>query len=503
MADNIIIINTDGLTAPSAGNGIWENRANNYFQYELEGVPTCSILVQGYNRLNKTKYAVECVLKYTQDVDYELILVDNGSDDGTFEYFKSIEHENKTIIRVTNNIGSGFPFETVKKIYKGKYLAAVSNDVYVTKNWLSNIIKCYESDPRIGYACPASSNVSNFQEIEFEFSSFEDMQQKAALYNKSDPSKWEERMRAISILSVWARPVLDIVGSFDPAYIHDFGEDDMAIRLRRAGYKIMVLKDTWICHDHDFRNAEDKDPIAFQKSIESGRAVYREKYHGIDPWDDVNNYELILLDSLNDINLPDGTIRSLCVDVKCGTPILEIRNVLRRQGITDVESFAFTAQAKYYLDLKTTDAKVECDRIDYIQSKYADNTFDIIVLGEPLNTYNEPVTLLQRLYNFLKPGGILLFKLRNTDDYKTFLRTVGLITQSDPDMPACISPEDILNVLKLFGGKDILINIEPYNLSKDDVAYLTGRLNQISQSGIDEEIMRLCAENFAFKVVKG
>ena len=156
-----ITLNTDDLIPPSVANSMWENRTNNYFMYDVQNVPKCTVVIQGYNRLDKTKYCVECVLNYTQDVDYELILVDNGSDDGTYEYFQSVPFERKKIIRVTKNIGSAFPSKYYRELTLGKYIAFISNDVYVTKNWLSNLLKCYESDPTIGFVMPLSSNVSN------------------------------------------------------------------------------------------------------------------------------------------------------------------------------------------------------------------------------------------------------------------------------------------------------------------------------------------------------
>jgi hypothetical protein len=66
-----IILNTDDLNAPSPAEGLWKNRAAAYRIYDAPGVPKCSIWIQGYNRLNKTKYCVECVLEHTRDVDYE------------------------------------------------------------------------------------------------------------------------------------------------------------------------------------------------------------------------------------------------------------------------------------------------------------------------------------------------------------------------------------------------------------------------------------------------
>jgi len=498
-----IIINTDELSPPAAANGLWENRAAAYSIYDAPGVPKVSICVTGYNRLSKTKYCVECVLKYTSDVDYELILVDNGSDDGTYEFFQSVEHKKKRIIKVTKNIGSMFPFSHVQKVFSGKYLVFLPNDVYVTQNWLSNILKCYESDPSVGFVVPYSSNVSNAQQIDLGFKNFDEMQAKAAAFNKSDPSKWEERMRLINLVNILSRPVLDTVGIFDKSLIHDFSEDDYAVRLRRNGYRLVLCGDTWICHDHDFRNMEDKDPAAFAKSLESGRRIYREKYKGVDAWDDINNFERELLSPLTKYKPRSDGVSALCVDVRCGTPVLEVRNYMRKRGIVDVASFAFTTNAKYFTDLQYITDETHCDRMDFIQEYYSNNSMDIVVLGEPINLYNSPITLMQKLFGFLKPGGILMFKLRNTNDYNSFLRSAGLGGVYDADLPSSMSVKEVTDCLTLIGGRDVVITHEHHQLSVKDQNTVLALLKKVNPNAGNNDTKRLFINNYAFKAVKG
>lgn len=496
-----IVINTDTLVPPSPSGNMWKNRKNAYFMYDAPDVPICSIAVTGYNRLGKTKYCVECILKYTRDIDYELILIDNGSDDGTLEFFQSVQHPNKKIIRVTQNKGIFLSFRYLVNIFEGKYLVSISNDVYVTQNWLTNLLKCYQSDPQIGFIAPVSSNVSNLQEVDLSFSGFDDMQQKAAVFNQSDPGKWEERLRLITVMGIFSREILDNVGITDTAYLHDFGEDDFCVRMRRMGYKLFLCRDTWICHDHDFRNLEDKTQETFQASLEKGRSVYRAKYYGIDAWDDINNFEMMLLEPLDTARLP-SEVKALTVDGRCGTPVLEIRNRLRRRGITNVQSYAFTTSAKYYLDLQTTDAEVICDRIDFIQQHYTSGTLDVIILGEPINTYPMPIRLLQNLYDFLRPGGLLLFKVRNTDDYRAFLRSIGMSVASDPDLPANMPLDEVIECLKFFGAVDSTVAASLESISAADQQFLIDRLKAANPNADQEILTKLCIKDYCVKAIK-
>lgn len=61
-----------------------------------------------------------------------------------------------------------------------------------------------------------------------------------------------------------------------------------------------------------------------------------------------------------------GTTHVLGVDVRCGTPILDVKNWLRRRGPDQVELSAFAQDAKYWVDLKTVcQGPVICDREEF------------------------------------------------------------------------------------------------------------------------------------------
>jgi len=499
---DIIIINSDALVQPATEGDMWQRRLNAYAIYDAPGVPTCSVVVQGYNRLHKTKYAVECVLKYTQDVNYELILVDNGSEDGTFEFFKSVEHANKKIIRVTKNIGLAFPGPYIRKIYTGKYLVVVNNDIYVTQNWLSNLIKCYESDHRIGFVTPVSSNVSNGQEVDLNYTNFEDMQKKAANFNKSDPKKWEERMRILPVIGFFSRHVIDIVGIYDPAYIHDFTEDDYCARLRHSGYKMMLCQDTWVCHDHDFKNSEDKDRNAFLQAIDEGRATFKQKFRGIDAWDDFNTFEPLLLLPIEKMAMKK--IAALVIDPNCGSPVLHLRHILKQRNIVEIECSAFTTHAKYYNELTTVAEYVQCDRIDFIQSHYTNDMFTVIALCKPINTYPEPIKLLQSLCMFLKSGGMLVFKIYNTINVLHLLRIAGVDAPVDDDLPSALPISDTLACLDWFGMHASINNQHEYHpLSKAEQRQCMKILMSINPNASEDDLFKALTKNYIISAVKG
>lgn len=430
MAEKLFEFNTTGLQGPKVGDGLFENRSSFVEQLQQTATAEVSIIVQAYGRLEKTKRCIESVLKYTVDIDYELILIDNGSTDGTLEYFHSIAWEKKTILHIVQNIGSGYPVMMLGIKDFGRFICILGNDVIVTKDWLKNLLTCIKSDPKMGMVVPVSSNISNFQEVDLPYHTYEQMQTMAAEYNCSDPKKWEERLRLITVATLYRKEVLLAIGwpLADAGFFHDYSDDDVSFAVRRMGYRIGVAGDTWVCHDHDFRHGEEKDPVEFKRSLEIGKANFQEKYCGIDAWEDVNNYYYSYLDELP-CKKGAGPVRVLGVDVRCGTPLLDIKNRLRRNAIFDAELSAFTQNPKYWLDLKTIcHGPVICDREEFLIDSFPKEYFDYVVAENTLNSYHEPQKMINDLFALCKAGGSVICKLKNSF---SFLEYVHLLGQRD------------------------------------------------------------------------
>ncbi|MBP1711309.1 MAG: SAM-dependent methyltransferase and glycosyltransferase, partial [Deltaproteobacteria bacterium] len=157
--------------------------------------------------------------------------------------------------------------------------------------------------------------------------------------------------------------------------------------------------------------------------LTTGRNIFRQKYFGVDAWDDVNNFEQLLLNLVNPAE-KRGALRQevLGIDVKCGAPILQLKNKLRHTDIFDARLSGFVQDPKYWLDLKTIcEGTTVVDRIEYLTEHFLPNSFDYILLGNPLNLYKETDKILTDMLSLLKNDGQLLIKLRNAFDMKAFL----------------------------------------------------------------------------------
>lgn len=503
MTEHFIEVDTGGLAGIQNGDDLFQNRAAVVDFLAQEASAEVTIIIQAYNRLEKTRRCVESVLKYTGGIDYELLLIDNGSTDGTLAYFQSVPVEKKTILHVTKNLGTLYPHLLLNPAKFGRYICTLNNDIIVTQNWLSNLLLCIKSDPRIGMVNPVSSNASNYQQVGLPFETFDEMQEQAARFNRSDPRKWEDRLRLITLGTLYRKEVVLALGwpLGDAGFFHDFSDDDITFAVRRHGYRTVLAGDTWVCHDHDIYNMEGKDPEAYEASLEAGRKNFLEK-HGVDAWDDVDNHLLNLAHFPPPAPVACYTV--LGVDVKCGSPMLDVKNWLRRQGAERVELSAFVQQPEYRVDLKTIcQGPVMCDREEFLRDCFEPGSFDYVLLDRPMNQYHEPYKLLRDAFDLCREGGVVSCRLANTYNFRTYLNLLGEreVFNREPayDMPGRAFRQILFHWGEVYNTARL-----PFDLSPEDRAALEGVIPPDLPPETREEILKgLITREYLYIVRKG
>ena len=97
-----------------------------------------SIVIVTHNQLEYTRQCLDSIRRLT-DEPYELIVVDNGSSDGTVEYLRSLP-DVRLIVNETNR---GFPAAANQGIARagGSQILLLNNDVVVTTGWLCRLLR--------------------------------------------------------------------------------------------------------------------------------------------------------------------------------------------------------------------------------------------------------------------------------------------------------------------------------------------------------------------------
>ena len=181
-----------------------------------------SISIVCFNNIEYTKKCIDSILKYSKD--YELLLWNNGSTDGTKEYFIDLIKKYDFIRIVNSDFNEGFslPQNRQAKNSIGKYFICLNNDIEVCENWLEKLNEPFKD-----------SNIA-ITGIENTCCSVQDN----GIGYKGDLIEYIEG----SCLMI-PKLLIDKYGLFDTDTFHfAYCEDvDLSLRLREKGFQIKVV----------------------------------------------------------------------------------------------------------------------------------------------------------------------------------------------------------------------------------------------------------------------
>ncbi|MHB8170358.1 MAG: glycosyltransferase [Thermincolia bacterium] len=206
-----------------------------------------SIIIVAHNQLAYTQRCVDSIRRHTV-IPYELVLVDNGSDDGTLEYFL-----NQEAVVLHNDHNESFARAANLGIHgaRGDVLVILNNDTVVTPNWLGNMIKCLESGPDVGLVGPVSNYSHANPFCGAPNSAGPEMEEFARNHNVPDPGKWFDVPTFLPgfCLAMTSR-VFYQVGYLDEQFTTGIFEDyDYSMKVKKAGYRLVCAGDTFIFHE--------------------------------------------------------------------------------------------------------------------------------------------------------------------------------------------------------------------------------------------------------------
>lgn len=107
-----------------------------------------SVIIPTYNRKESLEKCLDSLLRQSYREKYEVIVVDDGSNDSTSEVVKKLQRKHKNLrYFYQENKGPAVARNLGIKKSKGRIIAFTDDDCVVDKNWLKNIVKCHNLHP--------------------------------------------------------------------------------------------------------------------------------------------------------------------------------------------------------------------------------------------------------------------------------------------------------------------------------------------------------------------
>ncbi len=110
--------------------------------------PKISVILSVYNGMPFLKYAVESILKQTYS-NFEFIIVNDASNDGTLKYLKSLKDKRIKIITNQKNLGLAASLNKALSIAKGEYIARMDADDISLPNRFKTQVEYLRANPEV------------------------------------------------------------------------------------------------------------------------------------------------------------------------------------------------------------------------------------------------------------------------------------------------------------------------------------------------------------------
>ncbi len=216
--------------------------------------PVVSVVIPTYNRKRKLARLIRSILESNYPRDrLEIIVVDDASTDGTHEYIKRlfprvkvIRNNEEKLLAESRNIGI--------RASKGEYIFLIDDDNVVDKNTIRELVEFMEKHPEVGVTGPIMYFLKDPTRIGCAGikRNYWTTITKYVGHNTRDIGQYREPYESEDFPNAFMvrRKIFEKVGLFNSKIfpIH-YDEADFCQRVRKAGYKVMVVPTAKVWHD--------------------------------------------------------------------------------------------------------------------------------------------------------------------------------------------------------------------------------------------------------------
>lgn len=258
-----------------------------------------SVVVVTFNNLAFTKLCLASLLLNTSYANYEIVLVDNASTDGTPEYLRAVAEQNPHVRVLENARNTGFAAASNQGLAaaQGDVLVLLNNDTLVAPTWLGLLE--HLANPGVGLLGPVTNRIGNEAEVETDYRTYGGFLKAAAQRRETERGARTPLGMAAMFCLAFRRDVFTRLGPLDETFGSGlFEDDDYAMRAHAAGLGVFCAEDVLVHHFGEASFGDLAPSGDYARLFEANRRRFEEKW-GV-PWQPPQRRDSVVYRELSD-----------------------------------------------------------------------------------------------------------------------------------------------------------------------------------------------------------
>jgi len=305
--------------------------------------PIVSVIVANWNGKELLAACLHSLYQQTFK-DFEIIVVDNGSTDGSVELVRK-QFSKARVIALEKNLGFCAANNLGIRQARGKYIALLNNDAELTPRWLEELVKALDANPGIGFC---ASKILLYDQPHLadtcgDYYSRDGLGGKRGhLQEKSLYNEQGEVFGACAGAAIYRRELLEELGGFDEDFFLAHEDTDLSFRVQLRGYRCLYVPTAIVYHRLSSTIGADSDTYIYY-GHRNAEYVYIKNMPGSLLWRSLPSHLLLNL-ALFFFYLRRGKarpfVRAKLDALKALPRLLRKRRTIQRQRSVPVEYIA-------------------------------------------------------------------------------------------------------------------------------------------------------------------
>ena len=216
-----------------------------------EQAPLVSIVLLNWNGKHHLERCLPSLVAQTCQ-DFEIILVDNGSTDGSVAYIQA-NYPSVRLIQNAENLGFAAANNQGIALARGRLIVVLNNDTELDPRWLETLVAAAEAHPEMGAF--ASLVLFDSQRDTIDSAGITVSVLGHGFQNRlgtpvADEMEAHEVFGVCAAAAMYRRELLDDVGLFDADYFIYYEDVDLAWRARLRGWRSVFVPPSVVYHVH-------------------------------------------------------------------------------------------------------------------------------------------------------------------------------------------------------------------------------------------------------------